>query len=70
MRIELKVRTGAYETKVTKEENGVVYLDVNAQPEENEANFEIIKFFHKKYKKPVSIVGGLKSRKKIIEIQD
>jgi uncharacterized protein (TIGR00251 family) len=68
MRMILNVRPGAPKTQITKEEEGVVFLDVKARPENNEANLEVIKFFHKKYKKPVSIVGGLKSRKKILEI--
>ena len=68
MRINLKVRTNAPETKITKEEDNLIYLDVHAKPENNEANIEIIKFFHRLYKKPVTIVAGLTSKKKVIEI--
>ena len=67
MRINIKVRTNAPETKITKEDN-LIYLDVHAKPENNQANIEIIKFFHRLYKKPVTIVAGLTSKKKILEI--
>lgn len=68
MRINIKVRTNAPETKITKEESGLVYLDVHAKPENNEANIEIIKFFHRLYKQPVTIVAGLTSKKKVLQI--
>ena len=67
MRINIKVRTNAPETKITKE-GDIICLDVHAKPENNEANIEIIKFFHRLHKKPVTIVAGLKSKNKIIEI--
>lgn len=68
MRINLKVRTNAPETKITKEENNLIYLDVHAKPENNEANIEIIKFFSRLYKKPVTIIAGLRSKRKVLEI--
>ena len=68
MRINLKVRTNAPETKIIKEEAGLIYLDVHAKPENNEANIEIIKFFHRLHKKPVTIMAGLTSKKKVLEI--
>ncbi len=68
MRINLKVRTSAPETRITKEENNLIYLDVKAQPENNKANIEIIKFFSRLYKKPVTIVAGLRTSKKVLEI--
>lgn len=68
MRINLKVRTNAPETKITKKENNLIYLDVHAKPENNQANIEIIKFFSRLYKKPVAIIAGLKTNKKVLEI--
>mgnify|MGYP001578486815 CR=1 FL=1 len=68
MRINIKVRTNAPETKITKEENNLVYIDVHAKPENNQANIEIIKFFSRLYKQPVTIIAGLRSNKKVLEI--
>lgn len=68
MRINLKVRTNAPKTKITKEESGLIYLDVHAKPENNEANIEIIKFFSRLHKQPVTMIAGLKSNKKVLQI--
>lgn len=68
MRINIKVRTNAPETKITKEESGTVYLDIKAKPENNKANIEIIKFFSRLYKKPATIIAGLRSNRKVLEI--
>ena len=67
MRINIKVRTNAPETKITKEDD-IIHLDVHAKPENNEANIEIIKFFHRLYKKPVTMIAGLTSKKKVLQI--
>jgi len=44
-------------------------VHVKARPEDNKANIEIIKFLSRLLKKKVRIVSGLKSRKKIIQVE-
>lgn len=70
MRIKIFVKTNAGKNEILgfdKEKDAYKVL-VKAQPIENKANKEVIKLFHKKYKKPVRIVSGLKSKEKVIEI--
>lgn len=68
MRLNLKVKTNASKTDITKEDNNIIYLDVKAKPENNKANIEIVKFFSRLYKRPVKLVAGLRSNKKVLEI--
>ncbi len=59
-------RTGCKKTEIISETNGVFELNVKGKPENGEANLEIVKFFTRKYKTPVKIIKGLKSKKKIL----
>lgn len=43
-------------------------IKINALPEKNKANTELLKFLKKELKRPVEIVKGLKSRTKTILI--
>ncbi len=70
MRIKIIAKTNAEKNEILdfdKEKNAYKVL-VKAPPVENKANKEIIKMFHKKYKQPVRIILGLKSKEKILEI--
>ena len=64
--MEIVAYPGKRKTQITKEENGVIYLDVKGKAKNNEANNEIIRFFSKKYNKDIKIIRGLKSRKKTV----
>jgi len=61
------VKTNKPETRITKEEDTVIYLDVHAPAQDNKANLEILKFLKKKYKTQFRIIRGLKSKEKIVE---
>lgn len=61
------VKTNKPETKITKEENNVIYLDVHSPPRDNKANIEILKFLKKHLGFPVKIIKGFKSKEKIID---
>ena len=61
------VRTNKAETKITKEQDNVIYLDVHAPAHDNKANIEILKFLKKRFKTQLKIVKGLKSKEKIID---
>lgn len=68
--IRITVKTNAEKNEILdfdKEKNAYKVL-VKAPPIENKANKEIIKLFHKKYKKPVRIISGLKGKEKLLEI--
>jgi uncharacterized protein (TIGR00251 family) len=43
-------------------------MEVHAKPENNKANFEIIKFFKKEYKINVKIIKGLTSKEKTLKL--
>ncbi len=64
--IQLTVRTNAPETKVTKQAGDKWKMDVRAQPENNKANLEIIKFLTKTCDADVKILKGFTSRKKTV----
>ena len=64
--IQVTVRTNAPETKITKQEGDQWRMDVHAQPENNKANLEIIKFLTKVCEKDVKILKGFTSRKKTV----
>jgi uncharacterized protein (TIGR00251 family) len=51
-------------------EKQALRIAIKAKPENNQANIEIIKFFKKLLKKNISIIHGLKSREKIIKIEN
>lgn len=50
------------------EEEGKLKLYLQAVPDKNKANLELIKFFKKEFKLKVEIKSGMKSRDKILRI--
>ncbi len=64
--IQITVRANAPKTKITKQEGDSWKMDVHAQPENNKANREIIKFLTKACDADVKILKGLTSRKKTV----
>lgn len=69
-RIKVIVKTNSPKTEVVgfDEDRSALKLNVNAIPENNKANIEIIKFFKKHLKKQVRIMSGFKSKEKVIGI--
>jgi len=49
-------------------DDGTLRIRISAPPREGKANKEIIKLFHKKFKKSVRIISGLKSKEKVLEM--
>ena len=64
--IKVKVKTNKPETRITGKNGDILLIDLNAKPEKNQANIELIKFFRKKFKQDVRIIRGLKSKQKIL----
>lgn len=63
--LEISVKTGSRENSF----NGDV-LKIKSQPREGKANREIITYLRKFFGKEIAILSGLKSKKKVILIQD
>ena len=66
--IQVKVKSNQPETKITKQENNILYIDIKTKPEDNKANIELIKFFKKELNKDVKIIKGLTSKNKILKV--
>lgn len=56
-------------TEVIKQDQDIYYINVKGKAENNEANIEIIKFFSKYFNKPVEIINGFKSKKKLLRFK-
>ena len=54
--------------KGLKEEEGKLRLYLKSVPEKNKANFELVKFFKKKFDLRVEIISGKKSREKVLRV--
>jgi uncharacterized protein (TIGR00251 family) len=56
-------------TEITKQEQDTYSINVKGKAENNEANIEIVKFFSKYFNKPIKIISGLKSKKKLLRFK-
>jgi len=54
-------------TRITKIISDTVYVDVHATPENNKANDELVRYLSKVYK-PVKIISGKTSKKKLLKV--
>lgn len=71
MKILVKVKTLAKLEKVEKKDDGSLLVHVNSAPIDGKANAAVLKLLSKYLKIPksrLSIVRGLKSKNKIIEV--
>ena len=69
-KLNILVKTNAKKEEIKFDENFNAYrVSVKAKAIEGEANKAIIKFLNKHFKKKVRIVSGLKSNKKVIELE-
>ena len=68
IKILVKPNSNKNEIKEWDEKRQGLKVNINAQPEDNKANTELIKFLSKTLKKKVRIKTGFSSREKIIEI--
>jgi len=64
--MEIRVKPNSKKTEIIEDENGVI-VKIKSPADKNKANLEIIKLFSKLTKKRVSIVRGLKSKKKLLK---
>jgi uncharacterized protein YggU (UPF0235/DUF167 family) len=53
-------------TEIIKQEHDIYYINVKGKAENNKANIEIIRFFTKHFNRPIEIISGFKSKKKLL----
>lgn len=66
-RIQVMVKPNSKETKILKNEKGILHIALREPPENNKANKELLKLIKKTFGKPVRILHGLKSKEKVLE---
>jgi hypothetical protein len=72
MRIPIIVKTNAKQDQIEKTDNGF-NIRVQAAPVDNKANIAVVKLLSKYLDIPksrITIVAGLKSKRKLIEIKE
>lgn len=70
MIIKIKVKPGSREQKIEKVSNKEYKISLKERAEDNKANIELLKLLKRYFNKPARIIKGLKSRNKVIKIQD
>ena len=71
MRISIRVKTNARKNEVTKLEDGKFLVSVAVSPIEGKANEKVVELLAEYFDKPkraISIMRGLSSRDKVVEI--
>lgn len=71
MKYSIVVKPGASQEKVVLSDDGVLTVHLRAKPHDGEANVALIKLLSKHFdvaKSRIEIVGGAKSRNKIVEV--
>ena len=71
MKLTVRVKPNARKNEVVQREDGTYLLSVNVPPTEGKANEKIIELLSEYLKKPkssLSILRGIKSKNKIIEV--
>ncbi|MFC1801349.1 DUF167 domain-containing protein [Nanoarchaeota archaeon] len=66
--LRVKVTPNSSKTEIKSIEKSLVKINLNAPPEKDKANKELIKFFKKQFKLNVRIKIGKTSREKVLEI--
>lgn len=69
--LPILVKTNSPKTLIVgwDEEKKVLKVNVHAQPIDNAANVEVVKYFSKLLKKKVVIKSGIRSREKLLQIE-
>jgi uncharacterized protein len=73
MRVEIYVQPRAQRTEVAGEHDGRIKVRLAAPPVDGAANAELVAFIAQRLgiaKSKVRVVGGLTSRRKLVEIDD
>lgn len=66
--IKAIIKPNSRKNKIDRvDSKGVYHISIKAPPEKNKANKELLKFLRKTFRKPVRIISGLKTRRKVLE---
>ena len=68
MRLNVVVKPNSKKSEILEQTADTLKVAICEPAEDNKANIELIRFLKKTLKKEVRIVSGLKSKKKIVEI--
>lgn len=68
MRINIKLHPGSSQEKIKCLADNSYEVWIKQKPIENKANKALEKFLKKHFKKNVKIVSGLKSKKKVVDL--
>lgn len=71
MKYNIIVKPGASQEKVVLSDDGVLTVYLRAKPHDGEANAALVKILSKYFdvaKSRIEIVGGAKSRNKVVEV--
>jgi len=73
MKVSVRVKPNSRESQIEEIGPRELLVKVKAPPRENRANGEVIEILSKYFKVPrarISILSGLKSRQKVVKIED
>lgn len=73
MKLKVKIIPNASKNEIVGEQEGVLKIKIKTQPEKGKANKELIKFLAKEWdipKSSISIVKGMRSKIKILQINE
>ena len=70
MKIKIKIHPNSSRMKIKKIEEDDYEVWIKEKSQDNKANFELIKFLEKYFKKPARIKSGFTARRKIIEVEE
>lgn len=66
--IEILAKTSSKKNRIIHTSKGFI-VEIKAKPENNKANLEIERFLTKIVKKPIKIISGKTSKKKLVKIK-
>lgn len=73
VRLNVIVISNSNTNKIKTIEDNIIKIEINQTPENNKANFELIKFLSKIFKidkRRIKLLSGWKNKHKILEVED
>jgi len=67
--LKIMVKPNSLKNEIISMDGDRYKIAIKEAPDKGKANKELVKFLHKITKKKVTIVSGLKSREKIVELE-
>ena len=70
MIIKVKVKPNSKSQKIEKIKENEYEVKLKSKPEDNKANLELIKLMKKHLNKEIKIIKGLKSKNKVLKVEN